>query len=29
VLKERFGYSATHVASFFAVNTLPWLIKPA
>jgi MFS family permease len=29
VLKERFGYSATQVASFFAVTTLPWLIKPA
>ena len=28
-LKERFGYSATQVASFFAVTTLPWLIKPA
>jgi MFS family permease len=27
-LKERFGYSATQVASFFAVTTLPWLIKP-
>jgi MFS family permease len=29
VLKEHFGYSATQVASFFAVTTLPWLIKPA
>jgi MFS family permease len=29
VLKDRFGYSATQVASFFAVTTLPWLIKPA
>jgi MFS family permease len=29
MLKERFGYSATQVASFFAVTTLPWLIKPA
>jgi hypothetical protein len=28
-LKESFGYSATQVASFFAVTTLPWLIKPA
>ena len=28
-LKEGFGYSATQVASFFAVTTLPWLIKPA
>jgi BT1 family/Magnesium chelatase, subunit ChlI len=29
VLKERFGYSATQVASFCAVATLPWLITPA
>jgi MFS family permease len=29
VLKEHLGYSATQVASFFAVTTLPWLIKPA
>jgi MFS family permease len=29
VLKEHFGYSATHVASFFAVTMTPWLIKPA
>ena len=29
VLKEHPGYSATQVASFFAVTTLPWLIKPA
>jgi BT1 family len=28
-LKGRFGSSATQVASFFAVTTLPWLIKPA
>ncbi len=28
VLKERFGYSATHVATFFSVTTIPWLIKP-
>lgn len=29
VLKERFGFSATHVATLFSVTTLPWLIKPA
>src|SRR6266542_3287182 len=28
-LKERFGYSATQVASFFSLITIPWLIKPA
>jgi hypothetical protein len=29
VLKERFGYSATEVASFLSISTIPWLIKPA
>jgi MFS family permease len=29
VLKKHLGYSATQVASFFAVTTLPWLLKPA
>src|SRR5262245_46305800 len=29
VLKERFGLSATQVATLFSVTTLPWLIKPA
>ncbi len=29
VLKDRFGYSATQVASFFSLITIPWLIKPA
>jgi MFS family permease len=28
-LKERFGYSATQVASLFSLITIPWLIKPA
>jgi MFS family permease len=28
-LKERFGYSATQVASLFSITTIPWLIKPA
>jgi MFS family permease len=28
-LKERFGYSATQVASFFSVIMTPWLMKPA
>jgi|SRR5581483_3898600 len=28
-LKERFGYSATQVATLFSVTTIPWLLKPA
>ena len=28
-LKARFGFSATQVATFFSVITIPWLIKPA
>jgi MFS family permease len=27
-LKERFGYSATNVATLFSITTIPWLIKP-
>src|SRR5881397_699997 len=28
-LKQRFGYTATNVATLFSVTTIPWLIKPA
>jgi MFS family permease len=27
-LKQRFGYSATNVATLFSITTIPWLIKP-
>ncbi len=27
-LKQRFGYSATNVATLFSITTIPWLVKP-